>query len=176
MRRKLGKLSYLLATVLVVGLLGGVAVADGKIGSKRIKNNAVKSRHIDDGTIRQRDLRSGVRAKLDRTGQQGPQGPAGEQGPQGEPGADGVSGHEVVNSPAMVFGPNGWGGWDCPEGKVAVGGGSQGAPVASSRPHEPGDVLPHLPPDGATAHGWSVQATNDGGEITVFVVCASIAG
>lgn len=45
-RRRLGKAFYPVATLLVVSLVGGVAVADSKIGPNRIKDNAIRSRHI----------------------------------------------------------------------------------------------------------------------------------
>lgn len=112
MRGKLSKAYYLLATVLVVGLIGGVAVADSKVGSNDIKEDAVRSRHINDGAVHGRDLSDGVQGQLGVPGPEGPEGPEGSRGPQGsegpegpmgpqgEPGTDGVSGYGTVGPPS----------------------------------------------------------------------------
>ena len=76
----------------MVLLMGGTATAVSMIGSSRIKDNAIRSRHIKDGAVWLRDLSSGVREKLNRTGEQGPPGPEGPQGPQGPAGPQGPPG------------------------------------------------------------------------------------
>ena len=133
MRQKLGKVFYLAATLLVVSLVGGVAVADSRMGSGPIKNDSVLSRHIKDGTVREVDLSDGVVSKLNQPGPAGPQGPmgatgatgaTGPQGEQGEPGAAGVSGLETIATEIRVPGTaSGQVAAICPEGKVAIGGG-----------------------------------------------------
>lgn len=185
MRRKLSKAYYLLATVLVVGLIGGVAVADTKVGPNDIKNDAVRSRHIDDGTVRERDSSAGVQAQLGQdepgepgpAGPQGPQGPQGPAGPPGAPGApgadgvDGVSGYQVFTS-VQDFGPGGIGGAWCgapnanttDKGWKVVGGGAKltdadidaGVAVASSWPSPPGTNGGDADGDPLNP-GWSVQ-------------------
>jgi hypothetical protein len=129
-RQKLEKVFYLAATLLAVSLVGGVAVADSRMGSGPIKNDSVLSRHIKDGTVREADLSDGVVGKLNQPGPAGPQGPmgatgaTGPQGEQGEPGAAGVSGLETIATEIRVTGTaSGQVGAICPEGKVAIGGG-----------------------------------------------------
>jgi hypothetical protein len=129
-RQKLGKVFYLAATLLAVSLVGGVAVADSRMGSGPIKNDSVLSRHIKDGTVGEADLSDGVVGKLNQAGPEGPVGPPGEMGPQGdpgeqgEPGAAGVSGLETIATEIRVPGTaSGQVAAICPEGKVAIGGG-----------------------------------------------------
>lgn len=157
-----------------MSLVGGVAVADSKIGSNRIKDNAVKSRHIDNGTVRQEDLSDGVQSKLDK----------GRRGPKGEPGTDGVSGYEVFTS-VQDFGPGGIGGSWCgapeanteDEGWEVVGGGATFTPadidagmvVASSWPNLTDPLNP----------GWNVQVNkptnHNPGNVTLYAVCVKSA-
>ncbi len=189
MRGKLCKAYYLLATVLVVGLIGGVAVADTRVGSNDIKDDAVRSRHINDGAVHERDLSDGVRNQLGVPGPVGPEGPQGEQGLQGErgpqgdqgvPGVDGVSGYQVFTS-VQDFGPGGIGGAWCgapnanttDQGWRVVGGGAQltpedvdqGVAVVSSWPNLSDPLNP----------GWNVQVnkpTNvNPGNVTLYAVC-----
>jgi hypothetical protein len=181
----------LMAVGLVAALMvGGAAIAGNGVGNKidgsqllnesvggsKLKEGAVKKKHLGQSArnfiLKQGDGTAGGPGLPGQNGQDGQDGQDGEDGEDGLDGEDGVAGYEVVQT-THSFGPNGWGGWDCPEDKVALGGGFAGAPVQASRPHEPGDVLPHLP-SGATGHGWSVQAGGSGGEITVFVVCAEV--
>jgi hypothetical protein len=180
MRGKLSKAYYLLATVLVVGLIGGVAVADTRVGSNDIKDDAVRSRHINNGAVHGRDLSDGVREQL------GVPGPA---GPQGEPGADGVSGYQVFTT-VQDFGPGGIAGAWCgapdanttDQGWKVVGGGAKltdadidaGVAVASSWPSPPGTNGGDADGDPLNP-GWSVQLnkpTNvDPGQVTLYAVC-----
>jgi len=79
-------------------------------------------------------------------------------------------------SPPLVFGPNGWGGWSCPAGTTVVGGGFEPstATVLFSGPAMPGAPMyptyPHYT-FGAGETGWVVQNDNDQETITVFVIC-----
>jgi hypothetical protein len=79
-------------------------------------------------------------------------------------------------SPAMVFGPNGWGGWSCPTGTTVIGGGYEPstATVTFSGAAKPGEALyPTYPHHtfGSGETGWVVQNNNDTETITVFVIC-----
>jgi hypothetical protein len=80
-------------------------------------------------------------------------------------------------SPAMVFGPNGWGGWSCPAGTTVIAGGYEpgSATVAFSGPAKPGEAMyPTYPHHtfAAGETGWVVQNDNDQETITVFVICS----
>ena len=80
-------------------------------------------------------------------------------------------------SPPMVFGPNGWGGWSCPAGTTVIAGGYEpsAATVAFSGPAKPGEAMyptyPHYT-FAAGETGWVVQNDNDQETITVFVICS----
>ena len=84
-----------------------------------------------------------------------------------------LSGYEVVTSPPLAFNDTGYGGWSCPAGKVAVGGGFVGNtfPVSVSAPGTPGSVWPHYT-FGAAEYGWVIQNGGTAQSITVYVVCA----
>jgi hypothetical protein len=87
----------------------------------------------------------------------------------------------IANSGPMVFGPNGWGGWSCPEGTTVVGGGYEpsDASVQNSLAWKPGATVgaftyPTTPfgytyAEGET--GWIVQNNNDQKSIAVFADC-----
>lgn len=89
----------ILAAILAIGVTGG-AVAASKITGAQIKNGSVTGRDIKNGSLRRADIRkgtltesrlsTGVRSKLNKTGQPGPQGPKGDRGPQGERGPQGA--------------------------------------------------------------------------------------
>jgi hypothetical protein len=100
-RRRLGKAFYPVATLLVVSLVGGVAVADSKIGANRIKDNAIRSRHIQDAAVKEAHLSNGVVTKLNQPGPQGPQGPIGHEGPVGPRGATGPEGPQGPPGPVL---------------------------------------------------------------------------
>jgi hypothetical protein len=53
-------------------MIGGVAVADSKIGANRIKDDAVRARHIQDGAVHQRELSPGVLSRLNKPDAQVP--------------------------------------------------------------------------------------------------------
>ncbi len=79
-------------------------------------------------------------------------------------------------SPPMVFGPGGWGGWSCPTGTTVIGGGYEPstATVAFSAAAKPGEAMyPTYPHHtfAAGETGWVVQNDNDQETITVFVIC-----
>ena len=83
-----------------------------------------------------------------------------------------------VTSPTLSFGPNGWGGWSCPAGMTAVGGGHTLADAANEGVAEPGatiggstyPVFPHYTfAPGET--GYVVQNDNDGDSGEIFVDC-----
>lgn len=89
--------------------------------------------------------------------------------------ANAPPGYEVVNSPPLVFGDGGYGGWSCPAGKVVLGGGFQGTdPVAVSAPGTPGSVWPHHT-FGPNEYGWVIRDDPNGAQnlITVFAICAN---
>jgi Collagen triple helix repeat (20 copies) len=181
-------------------MIGGVAVADSKIGPNRIKDDAVRSRHIQDGAVAERDLSNGVIDKLNEPGpagpagpqgpkgdmgQRGPEGIQGEQGEQGEPGINGVSGYQVFTS-VQDFGPGGIGGAWCgapeanteDEGWRVVSGGATltpadvdaGVVVVSSWPNLADPLNP----------GWNVQVNkptnHNPGDVTLYAVCVKDAG
>jgi len=78
------------------------------------------------------------------------------------------------SSPELSFGPNGWGGWSCPAGTEAVGGGylPDDATVQQSHIAKPGEVYPHYT-FGPNESGWVVQNDNDQETITVYVDCVT---
>jgi hypothetical protein len=85
-----------------------------------------------------------------------------------------VSGYEVVQSPPLVFGDGGFGGWSCPVGKTVLAGGFEATdPVSVSVPGTPGSVWPHHV-FGPAESGWVVQDDVDGvsNAITIYVICA----
>jgi hypothetical protein len=84
-------------------------------------------------------------------------------------------------SPTLEFGPNGWGGWSCPAGMKAVGGGTTLTDFAAQGIAEPGatiggetyPVFPHHTfAVGET--GFVVQNDNDTESGTVFVDCVPV--
>ena len=87
-----------------------------------------------------------------------------------------------VESGAMQFGPNGWGGWSCPAGTHVVGGGYEPFPAAfpvaiseaAKLPSLSGlyPVYPHYtytPPE----TGWVVQNGGTGQSLNVYALCAA---
>jgi hypothetical protein len=121
-------------------------------------------------------------------GEKGDQGDQGDAGPQGPPGA---SGHEIVYKAGTRFAeePGIYGITDtvnCPEGKVAFGGGGSGVIVHSDgTTHLIADVFSSRPNGSA---GWNVVFGNrDGSELKdpfalegvryeIFVICAATSG
>jgi hypothetical protein len=90
--------------------------------------------------------------------------------------ADAPTGYEVVESPPMVFGDGGYGGWSCPAGKVVLGGGFEGEDtVAVSAPGTPGSVWPHYT-FGPNEYGWVIRDDPNGAgqTITIYVICANV--
>jgi hypothetical protein len=75
-----------------------------------------------------------------------------------------------VTSPALQFGPNGWGGWSCPAGMDAIAGSTTLTSVAQQEIAQPGDVYPHYT-FGANESGYVVQNDNDSETGTVTVDC-----
>ena len=77
-----------------------------------------------------------------------------------------------VESPPLLFGPFGWGGWSCPAGTTAVGGGYEppNATVQISQIAAPGSVFPHHT-FGPQETGWVVQNGPFGQALTVYVIC-----
>jgi hypothetical protein len=84
-------------------------------------------------------------------------------------------------SSTLQFGPNGWGGWSCPSGMKAVGGGHTLASVAAEGVAQPGATIggstyptfPHYT-FSAGETGYVVQNNNDTETGTVFVDCVPI--
>jgi hypothetical protein len=84
-------------------------------------------------------------------------------------------------SPTLDFGPNGWGGWSCPAGMKAVGGGHTLVDVAASGVAEPGATIggstyptfPHYT-FAAGETGFVVQNDDDTESGTVFVDCVPV--
>jgi hypothetical protein len=84
-----------------------------------------------------------------------------------------------VTSPPLSFGPNGWGGWSCPTGTTAVGGGTSLSSVSDEGVAAPGadpvdgfsyPAYPHYTfSPGET--GYVVHNDNDSETGTVFVDC-----
>jgi hypothetical protein len=86
-----------------------------------------------------------------------------------------------VQSPAMGFGPLGWGGWSCPAGTHVVGGGHEPATlvVTAEGMAKPGSIVdgftypvfPHYT-FGANETGFVVHNINAGQTLTVYALCA----
>jgi len=83
-----------------------------------------------------------------------------------------------VTSSTLSFGPNGWGGWSCPAGMTAVGGGTTLVSTTAQGVAEPGatiggstyPVFPHYTfSPGET--GYVVQNDNDSESGEIFVDC-----
>jgi hypothetical protein len=84
-RRRLPKVSTLIAVVALFAALGGSAIAaKGLITGKDIKKGTVTSKNVKDKTLKTKDLNPKTVKALQ--GQQGPEGPQGQQGPQGPAG------------------------------------------------------------------------------------------
>jgi hypothetical protein len=103
--------------------LAAIPSADGTITGCRKNSN---------GTIRVIDAEAGQQCQAGETAltwnQTGPQGPAGQPGPQGPPGQNGISGYELVRIVGTVGGDGtATSSLECPEGKVAFGGGGGSA-------------------------------------------------
>jgi hypothetical protein len=85
---------------------------------------------------------------------------------------------ERHTSSSLSFGPSGWGGWSCPAGDGAVGGGHTLSSVAAEGVAEPGATIggstyptfPHYT-FGSGETGYVVQNDNDSETGTVFVDC-----
>jgi hypothetical protein len=84
-------------------------------------------------------------------------------------------------SSTLNFGPNGWGGWSCPAGMKAVGGGTTLTTVAAQGIAQPGAVIggqtyPVFPHHtfAAGETGYVVQNDNDTESGTVFVDCVPV--
>ncbi len=195
----LGRFTYLAATLLMVSMVGGVAVADKQIGSRQIEEDAVRSRHINDGAVKLNDLSNGVQGKLEEGGPKGDQGEPGEDGEDGERGPrgdDGVSGYGTVGPPSHETLCEGrFNGAahtncrvtevgfhditvNCPVGKVALGGG-----IETLNENESPKVTLHgthpAAIDNASpwhAHAWEAEFTiaEAGPTVQAFVVCATV--
>jgi len=81
-----------------------------------------------------------------------------------------VTGLMIVESSALNFSGSGWGGWSCPAGKVALGGGVSGVRTQTSRPAGPNSVWPHYT-YGSAEYGWVVQSA-EAVSGKIWVVCA----
>jgi hypothetical protein len=86
-----------ISIVAVTIAVTGTAVAEKMIDAGDIEKNAIKSRHLDNGKVKEKDLNAAVKAKLNRTGQPGPQGGTGPQGPAGQTGSQGPAGASALN-------------------------------------------------------------------------------
>ncbi len=81
-----------------------------------------------------------------------------------------------VQSPLMVFGPLGWGGWSCPAGYTVVDGGyePENLTVVFSGPAKPGEVMYPVYPHHtfvAGETGWVVQNINVQQTLSVYALC-----
>jgi hypothetical protein len=100
---------------------------------------------------------TGHKGEKGDTGPAGPQGPEGDEGPKGEPGS--IKNVAVYSN--SFSGKSG--SVDCPQGKVATGGGFSGASNAKA--------TTSMPTGFGTPKGWKVEFEgNTGG--TVYVICA----
>ena len=89
----------------------------------------------------------------------------------------------IVTSDPLQFGPNGWGGWSCPTGTTAVGGGHTLGSVSDEGVAAPGadpvdgfsyPTYPHYTFNVAAGEtGYVVHNDNDSETGTVFVECAA---
>jgi hypothetical protein len=182
-----------------------------------IKDGAVGPGEILDGSVRAADLDAGLADSLKGEkgdpGEQGPKGDTGEKGEKGDTGAPGLSElesdgpypgatqlEEGANSDAKWVGDSGvtlqrsW--VQCPDGKIAIGGGYsradeapasfKGLQVVSSQPAQivDGDPTAYTPIEGDVdgsyvPNGWLVEGFNNNadGELIVrpHVVCAKVA-
>ena len=94
-------------TATAAKLITGRDVANNSLTGADIKNNTVKGKEITgvrggdirNGSIRMRDLSSGVRRLIARSGRRGPQGPAGPAGPAGPVGPPGPPGPPGASGP-----------------------------------------------------------------------------
>ena len=85
-----------------------------------------------------------------------------------------------AESPALAFGPMGWGGWSCPAGTTVVGGGYEPADATvliseAAKPESESGMYPVYPhytfPAGET--GWVVQNSNTGQTLTIYAICVA---
>jgi hypothetical protein len=185
-------------------MIGGVAVADSKIGSNRIKDDAVRSRHINDGSVFQKDLGAGVVEKLNEPGVSNFESDGPYPGrPDTQNNLQNLPGNQGAQSVTAWTGDNGVAmqqSWVmCPAGKAALGGGygdndgggQNGLNIVTSapvqvRPTTGGGFEFFYQPIADDAAGsfvpnaWLVEGFNHnpGGELIVrpHVICAELAG
>ena len=186
MRRRIRPhLTYanVVATLALFAALGGSSYAVTKVGSKDIRNNSVRSRDIRDNDLRTRDVRNHSLLLRDfkpgqvKSGARGPRGFRGATGKTGKTGPVGLSGLALVSTDTATDSSDKGATADCPSGKRALGG---GAALASG----PTDkiALTRSAPTGNPPAGWRAAAievnggTGDTWQLTVYAVCAKVAG
>jgi hypothetical protein len=167
-----------------------VDIGANEIGGSELSGGVVGWRHFNDYT--QHHIESlaehGEDGKDGRDGDKGEPGKDGAQGPKGDPGAPGAQGpkgdkgdkgepgtrlNHIISGPMQV-GDQGWAGWSCPEGEVAVGGGQYGgtAQAQAAIPVVGPADFPHYDyPEGES--GIAVHFDR-GGSAQVYVICAAV--
>jgi hypothetical protein len=114
-------------------------------------------------------------------GQAGPAGPHGDKGDKGDRGDAGAAGPPGLSELQVVTAQTGSDsaslktvGIDCPSGKKAVGGGAvenaSGDPIAITNTNPKGDA------GGWTAQAREINSTSVSWALTVYAICAKVAG
>jgi hypothetical protein len=135
----------------------------------------ITGKRIKDGTVTGRDVKNGSLLKADFRAGQLPVGPKGDPGAAGPQGVPGLAAVETVVSPEQTLLANQFKVIEvqCPDGKVAVGGGGSGdngfVHLVGSEP---------VAGQGELATKWKTQLANDPGGIPsgirAKVICARI--
>ena len=143
-----------------------IPAADGVITACVHRNGNVRLIDAEAGAACQAnetDVTWGQEGPQGPPGPQGPQGPQGTQGAQGPQGPAGVSGRVVVQAAVNASGAALA---QCPQGKVALGGGYNGTGGAEASFDGPADAL-------GAGQGWLVIG-EAGGTLTAYAVCATV--
>jgi hypothetical protein len=183
-----------IAAVAVVGLGAGGATAANMIESDDVRNNSLQQVDLGRGSVGKselvdnavgpRFLSDGLLARIQNNSAQ-----QGEQGEPGLDGEDGVSGYEVKSWDYATVSGGGWADMGCTKdsGKVPTGGGywwkdeavamEKGLSVVTSMPGRM-DWSTNTPDP--TKPGWIIRPNKpvnvNPGALTVYVICAKVAG
>ena len=189
MLKRLGNgLSYanVVATLALFVALGGSAYAVKQIGSGAIRDNSIRSRDVRDNTLRSRDIRNHTLLARDfkpgllKPGARGPRGLRGLRGLRGKTGktgSPGISALSLVTTDTASSSSDKSATAQCPSGKRALAGGATLKSGPSDKVALAISAPSGNPPSGWRTGGLEVNGgTTDPWQITVYAVCAKVAG
>jgi hypothetical protein len=186
-----GRLTYgnVTATLALFIALGGTSYAVNQIGSNDIRNNSIRSRDVRDNTLRSRDIRNHTLLARDfkpgllKAGARGPRGLRGLRGLRGKTGKTGKTGSPGISALSLVTTDTAASSSDksataqCPSGKRALAGGATLKSGPSDKVALAISAPSGNPPTGWRTGGLEVNGgTTDPWQLTVYAVCAKVAG